>query len=305
MNIGVHCCEPYPNYAIDKIVMHHTALGDKVQKWEPLLNHLFDIIYCSSIFTFTDKSELPIDERWVCGGTGFDIYSKLPSKIEVLRPKKNYGFCSRGCIRNCKFCVVPQKEGFIKEYADIYEIWDGDSKEITLQDNNILAIPDHFYKIAWQIKKENIKVDFNQGLDMRLLDIDAVKILKKLRHFEYRFAFDSPAIEETIIRKTIMLKNNGIKRSSFYVLVGYDTTIKEDFYRLNLLKALNQNAYVMRYRKVFDDQPDPNYTEAEIRIYNGMAAWANQHNIFHGMTFEQFLETERGHWYKKYYQEIA
>ena len=222
----------YKNYAQDKLKMHHLLIGDECVEYIPIMAHLYDLIYCSSIFTFTDKTYA--DPKAICGGTGFDIKSKLLKHVDKLRPKVNYGFCSRGCIRNCPFCVVRDKEGYVHAEADIYDVWDGQAKEITLYDNNILALPDHFKFICEQLHKERIRVDFNQGLDIRLVDNDVAELLSTnyMSHAQYHFAFDYSNLDGLIKSKNDILKHKGINRSTFYVLVGCkdekNKTTKED-----------------------------------------------------------------------------
>jgi len=313
LRIALQNLEPkYRNYALEKIRMHHEAKGDHVCNYDPELPDLYDHIYCSSIFTFTDKSAA--DPRAICGGTGFDIKSKLSDEIDTMRPKFNYGFCSRGCVRNCEFCVVREKEGYIRPEADIFDIWDGQSKEIVLYDNNILALPDHFRMICQQIHDKRIKVDFNQGLDIRLMDNDIAAILstKYIRHFQYHFAFDYSSLDSLVEEKIKILKSHGINRSTFYVLVGFPNgnSISEDIedalYRLNLLKALGQNAYVMRYRKISDSQPESLITKDTEKYYIPLANWGSVHAAFRSMDFlTQYFDHPRGQRYLKHYQEIG
>lgn len=132
--------------------------------------------------------------------------------------------------------------------------------------------------ICEQIKKEKIRVDFNQGLDIRLLREEFMPYLKSIRHKEYHFAWDSLSYEKEVVKGIKLLNKWGIKRSTFYVLCGYDTAEEEDLYRVNLLKSLNQNAYIMKFEKKPYLLP--------------LARWVNQHHIFHGMTYDQFLARE-------------
>ena len=126
------------NIALEKIRLYYQQQNERIQDYLPLNHHLYDKIYCSSIFTFSNKSYVTDD--MICGGSGFDLATKLPAEMESMRPKINIGFTTRGCIRNCPFCIVPQKEGYIKIVGDIYDFWDGNSKKITILDNNILAV---------------------------------------------------------------------------------------------------------------------------------------------------------------------
>lgn len=315
LRVGFQNLEPsYKNYALEKLWMYHSLQGDECHEYLPIMAHTFDTIYCFSIFTFTDKSI--VDPRAICGGTGFDINKKLPGEVDKLRPKVNFGFTSRGCIRNCSFCVVREKEGDIRPEADIYDIWDGKTKEITLYDNNILALPDHFKLICEQLHKERIKVDFNQGLDIRLIDNDVAQLLSTeyIRHAQYHFAFDNSRLDSLVESKISILKSHGINRSIFYVLVGCkdkpNKTVQEDIedalYRLNLLKLLGQNAHVMRYRRIHDGQPESLINKETEKYYIPLANWGSVKQAHHAMDFlSEYLDHERGKPYKKYYQELG
>lgn len=315
MLIGLYNLEPqYKNQAIEKLRIHHQNEGDKVEDYIPLMDRFYDKIYCSSIFSFTDKSHLLIDNRWECGGTGFDVEKKLPLEIENIKLLSNYGWTQRGCNNNCKFCVVPQKEGKAHPTGDIYSIWDGKTKEITLYDNNILQLPKHFLKICSQINKENLKVDWNQGLDIRLITEDIAKELSTLSHATYHFAFDHVTMSDLIIEKVEILKKYGINKSIFYVLVGCKDkpkkTVKKDIeeglQRLNLLRTLGQLAMVMRYKKCYDTQPESLITKRTEKLYIPLANWGSSHPAFLAMDFfkDYLANHERGTPYRKYYEAL-
>ena len=265
------------NIALEKIKLYHEQKGDNVKFISELEAVCYDKVYCSSIFSFTNKNYIRND--WICGGTGFDLSVKLPPEIENMKPKINVGFTTRGCIRNCEFCIVPKAEGKIRVVGDIYDFWDGESKDIILYDNNILALPKHFDFICGQIKKENLRVDFNQGLDCRLLTEKICQKLSELRHKEYHFAFDDVAYEINVRKAIELLKKYGIKRSTWYVLIGFNTDFENDYYRINLLRDNNQNVYVQRYNNLPLEQKK-----------NELYSWAMQKHIFHTHTFEKYCK---------------
>ena len=267
------------NIALEKIRMYYQQRNESIVDYLPLEHHLYDKIYCSSLFDYTDKRQIP--NNVICGGTGFDLTTKLTPEIDAMKPKLNMGFTSRGCIRKCKFCVVPEKEGWIRETGDIYDFWDGHSREIVILDNNILAVKDHFKKICRQIKKEKLSVDFNQGLDHRLLNNNIADILKSLRYKEYRFSFDSLKYENSVRKAIDILHKYEIKWSMWYVLVGYDTNFQEDMIRLQILRMNNQKAFVQRY----NGKTNPFHTE--------LAGWANQPKYFTVSTFSEYLEKRK------------
>ena len=272
-----------PNLALKKIEKFYRDKGEEVEWNNPLMASVSDKTYVSCVFTENkDKCN-----EWVgraeIGGTGYDLTIKLPPEIDVIKPRINFGFTTRGCIRKCEFCFVPQKEGLIKVEGDIYDIWDGEAKELVLMDNNILALPKHFKFICSQLRKEKVKVDFNQGLDIRLLTDDLAEELATIRHIsDIRFAWDNIKDEQTIRKGIEILKSHKCKRGMFYVIVGFNSTIEEDLYRFNVLKGLGQRAYCMRYKTVKGQ-----------REYSDMASWVNQVRFFESMSYERYVECRK------------
>ena len=110
MQIGLINLEPQiNNTALMKISKYHKDRNDDVEMYIDFFRNSYDKIYCSSLFDFTNKSQVP--ENAICGGTGFDIITKLPKEIDdcdldySIFPncKSSYVWFSRGCIRNCPF----------------------------------------------------------------------------------------------------------------------------------------------------------------------------------------------------------
>jgi len=275
-----------PNLALMKISAYHKKVGDQVgfNISDP------DKIYVSIIFTKNYwkgnaiKKMFP-NKEVIIGGSGYDLKIELDDYIEHIMPDYDLypdidyslGFTTRGCIRKCSFCIVPEKEGNIKTNCTIFEFWNIKHKHIVLLDNNILAEKDHFKLISKQLMDNDLSVDFNQGLDIRLIDDELAFILSELNVKPvYRFAWDNIKDEKKILNGIEILKNRGINHSLFYVLVGYNTSKEEDLYRLHKLKEWDQRPYVMRYRTN--------------RFYNDLSAWANQQKFFMSMTFDRFVE---------------
>jgi hypothetical protein len=292
--------EKMPNLALEKIRMFHTQEGDEVTDnvgWEPNFDaQTADMIYVSCIFT---KNSYKCEE-WtqfdnvLIGGSGYDLQSVLPSYIAAMKPKLNFGFTLRGCIRECEFCVVPQKEGKLRIVGSIYDIWDGVADKIVLMDNNILAHRDHFCKTAVEIVKNKLKIDFNQGLDYRLLTDNICIYLKAMRREQYKFAFDHPSEKGAVNDAVDMLYSFGIKANTWYVLVGFDSTLHEDFERVAFLRSKGERPFVMRY--------------ADEYKYIPLAIWINTKQLYR-KSFKKFLNMKKREkyleFYMKHYPEIV
>ena len=266
-----------PNLALKKIEKFYLDGGEEVVWNNPLMASVAKKVYVGCVFTKNKSQCAQWEGRAEIGGSGYDISKTLPPEIEVVKPKINMGFTTRGCIRRCAFCIVPQKEGQIRVVGDLMDLWDGKSKDVILMDNNILSLPDHFKLICKQARENKIRLDFNQGLDHRLLTQDIVNDMKTIRHVEYRMAYDSVAFRKTVDGAIDLLQKNGINRCSWYVLCGFDSTFEEDLDRLEHLRSLGQVAYLQRHEKC---SGIPKYIE--------LARWVNQHHLFRGMSWEQF-----------------
>ena len=282
-----------PNIALSKIEMYHCQQGDNIVWDIPMAltqwNNRIDKVYASCIFTKNNHevlNYLNLRNDVILGGTGYNHTIKLPPEIDTMKPKINYGFTSRGCIRDCPFCLVRASEGYFKATGDIYDVWDGRSKKIVLFDNNPYAEYDHFEKICRQLIKESSAVDWNQGMDIRLLTLPIIKLLNELKFTSgIRFAFDYPELEP-IIREKIALLHQYYKRKYifFYVLVGFNTTFEQDLHRLNVLRELRCRPYVMRHEN----------TPKEKR-YIRLAEWCNQFWTFYKYDFNTFCKEYEVH----------
>ncbi len=270
-----------PNLALKKAERYHLDRGDEVIWDMSLMANQVDRIYVSCVFRKNrhKAEEYEVYPHALIGGSGYDLKVTLPPEIEDVTPRINMGFTTRGCIRQCGFCVVPEKEGGIRIVGRLLDLWDGKANQITLLDNNILAVPRHFVEVCFQALLNWIRLDFNGGLDHRLLTREIAVMLAVTPHVVYKFAYDRPAYRKSVNRAIALLKAVGIRQSTWYVLVGYDTTLEQDLQRLNHLRFMNQRAFVQRYVM----RPE----------LNPLARWANQRHMFAAMTFGQFLREPR------------
>lgn len=276
-----------PNLALMKLSAYHKALGDQVSFYSPLFDKP-DLIYASKVFKFSDDYVYyPSHCDVIKGGSGYGLDNVLPKEVENVCPdynlyKKPYamGFCTRGCIRSCGFCIVPEKEGRIRATSDIYEFQNG-REYCWLMDSNLTAEPDHFERICKQLIKHRIKTYFSQGLDIRLMDADKAVLLNRVRSWERKrihFAWDFMA-DEQAVKEGIQLVTKYIKpyKIMFYVLIGWDTTEDEDLYRVELLRSHKIMPFVMPYNK-FD------------YYQSSFARWVNHKAIFNSCSWPEYYK---------------
>jgi hypothetical protein len=289
-----------PNLALMKLSAFHKAQGDNVDlsRGTKVPSKIeYDLVYVSCIFKENARKTRRLAKRFPnakvhLGGSGVDLKGTLPDEIEHLMPDyelypecdASYGYTMRGCIRNCEFCIVPKKDGKAHLVSDIYEFWDRRHKKIVLLDDNILALPDHFKKIAGQIIKEGLRVDFQSGLDVRLLDDENAALLKAMHVSEPTFAWDDIKSEAAVLRGIEILRIAGINRAIWYVLVGFNTQFSEDLYRVNRLRELGQRVYVMPYNSDELFEKDGRYRH--------LRNWANARMYFASCTFDEYVRSK-------------
>lgn len=250
----------FPNLCLMKLSAYHKAQGHQVCFWNPLF--YFDVVYKSRVFTDTySKDNITVRNagQVIKGGTGYGPGPDLPDEIEHSYPDYSlypqysetaYGFLSRGCPRGCGFCIVGGKEGRkSRKVADLSEFWRG-QREIKLMDANLLACPDH-EKLLLQLAGSRALVDFSQGLDIRLITRDNVALLNQVRTKAVHFAWDNSDEDLTRYFRQFLewtsIKNPRLRR--VYLLTNYGSTHEQDLYRVETLRQMGFDPYVMIYEK--------------------------------------------------------
>jgi hypothetical protein len=275
----------FPNLALMKISSFYKENGHSVE-FVTMFDD-YDIIYKSKVFTFTPDNEYCYrSDNIIKGGTGYDIKKKLPDEIDCMFPDYSlydcehaYGFLTRGCTNKCSWCVVPEKEGDIKPYADIKDFIGGYNSAVLL-DNNVLA-SEHGIKQIEKIINLKIKVDFNQGLDARLIDDKTAKLLSRVKWLKpLRMACDSksqvPHIEKAI---TLLRKYNCTPKNYFiYVLVK---EIEDALDRVMFLDYLKVDPFCQPYRD-FTTNKEPE------RILKQFSRWVNHKAVFRSCTWQEY-----------------
>ena len=295
-----------PNLVLMKLSAYHKNKGDNVtlkklnfkgypNKNKPyhFYNNKYDKIYASIIFTF-NKNILYIKncDNIEIGGTGYNYTIKLSNEIDDCKedysiyPDNNisYGFITRGCIRNCFFCFVPFKEGSLYRYRTIDEIYQSKHKSIKFLDNNILAYDRH-EQILQELINKNIKCEFNQGLDIRLLTESNAYLLSKLNYDSlYTFAFDDIKYKKIIENKFFILKKYFKDwQVRFFIFVSpKHTTIEDDIYRIEWCKNHKIFPYIMRHEECY-------YNKFLKNFYTDITAYYNQYNLIKSMNFEEYI----------------
>ncbi len=237
-----------PNLALMKLAKWHRDKGDEIR--------------------IIDLSSLNIDEWYgskiFMGGSGYDVKQKLPPEIEAQVPDYeafnldySLGFTSRGCIRDCGFCIVKEKEGL---QHDVDMSWIKHEKVI-LWDNNFLASPKWKEKLQYFIDND-LKVSFNQGLDIRLIDDEKAEMLSRVKYYDRNFsrrciyfAFDNITMKDIFIEKMkIVSKYIKPYKIMVYFIVGFYSSFDEDMERFKIMREIDVDPFAMPFKDCRKDQ---------------------------------------------------
>ena len=293
--IDVDGGKTFPNLALMKISAWHKSRGDEVSWYNPF-DGWYDDVYLSKVFSFTPDYDYAINATTTHrGGTGYcidlvdgrEVYHKerdteLPAEVEHIYPDYSiyphltkdtaFGFLTRGCPRGCSFCIVAGKEGRCsRKVADLKEFWDG-QKKVVLLDPNILACKD-WMELLKQLIDSGAEVDFNQGLDIRMMTTEKIAYLNHIRIKQIHFAWDRYQDKERILPKlkefSALSVIHHMKDTIVYTIVNFDTTLEQDLERIYTLRDLGFWAYVMIYDK---EHCSP--------VYKDLQRWCNNRFIF-------------------------
>lgn len=285
----------FPNLVLMKLSAWHKKKGDHVEWYSPW-SERYDLVYVSKVFSFSLDYDLMINaDKVIYGGSGYaielvdgrEVFHKerdkdLPYEVEhtcpdySLYPKLTkdtaYGFLTRGCPRGCSFCIVEKKEGRCsRKVADLNEFWSG-QKNIVLCDPNILACKD-WKELLQQLIDAKVEVDFNQGLDIRMMTEEKAEMIKQIRITRIHFAWDRYEDKEKVLPRLEMFARLWGKKLSHnaivYTIVNFSTTLEQDLERVYTLRDMGYWPYVMIYDK-----------EHCKRVYKDLARWVNNRFIF-------------------------
>lgn len=285
------------NLALMRLSTYWKSQGATVKLFKgnerPNLFEIPDKVYISCIFRWNRNAALELAHEWYgkveIGGTGIDITNTLDPQVDKCWPdfslyptSQALGFISRGCHRKCKWCVVPRKEGNIHRVSTAQEIV-GEYKEALFLDNNFLALPDYPNDLYW-LAEHKIKIDFNQGLDARLITQETAELLSECEWLQGpRISLDSDNQIKSIENALSLCNDAGIspKKVTVFVLIGFHG-FDSDVLRLMTAHKWDVNVFPMGYRDIdngvepalgWDKKLYKKYRRLIIRMPHSKSVW--------------------------------
>lgn len=212
----------------------------------------------------------------------YDILGQIDYKYSVR--DAYFAYTSRGCIRKCGFCGVPKLEGAQRDTESltglvnaITELY-GPKKDLILMDNNVVAstrfkeiiaeirdlgfVPNAKIKRPGERMAVQRRVDFNQGVDARILCKDPMYLreLATICLRPLRIAFDHLGLRDPYEKAVRFAHEFGLTELSNYMLYNFHDTPADLFERMRLNVTLNEElgvriwSFPMRFQPT--DRPD-------------------------------------------------
>lgn len=268
-----------PNIALMKLSHFFKSQGANVCFEQSVTRGVFepeyDIVFGSAIFSSSEKKIDLFRAHFpaaIVGGTGSD--SKVTVEDIIEQPeyeqydysiypafRDSIGFTQRGCRLRCKFCVVPEKEGKVKQVNTLRDLWRGEGfpRNILLLDNDFFGQP-RWKELCQEAIDENFKVSFSQGINIRLIHHEGAQMLSRVKYYDSKFkkrriytAWDNKRDEKIFLRGINYLLDSGIPAGHImvYFLCNYwDPGLTPDvWYRFEKMVEIGVDPYPMVYDK--------------------------------------------------------
>lgn len=213
--------------------------------------------------------EGPLD-RTGCLGPGTPAIANLVPDYSILKrvdheyhPRDAYFVrITKGCIRACQFCAVPRLE---KDFGAMRPLREqvsnaikhhGERQHLVVMDNNLLGVAgidqifaeirDLGFHAGSKRKGCERTVDFNQGLDARLIAAkpELAKLLKTTCVSPIRLAFDFIGIRLAYEKAIRLLAAEGFNEFTNYMLFNFADTPRDLYDRLSVNANLNKELSV-------------------------------------------------------------
>jgi len=185
----------------------------------PMLRPEAEEVHVSCVFTWDIPRAKRLAEAWgqyyhvETGGPAFG--TPCNGFSPGLYVKGGVTFTSRGCNNRCPWCLVPEREGKVKELP----ITEG----YIIQDNNLLQCRRSHIERVFEMLRTQRRVEFTGGLDARLLKDWVIEELRSCHLYQLFLACDT---KQRIGQLRDAVQRLGLPRDKVrcYVLIAFDPT---------------------------------------------------------------------------------
>lgn len=207
----------------------------------------YDEVHISVCFTWDLHKIKSLERNWSPYGKikigGPAVNGSRGDFVPGMYLREGITITSRGCPNNCHYCLVPKREGKLRELP----IKPGR----IVQDDNLLACSPKHIKAVLEMLKTQKQIEFSGGLETKKITIKIAEDFNKLsiRHLwlSYDNHDDENAVEQAVKYFKVFFRRDQIR---CYVLIGYEgDNIQDAEKRLRLAWQFGTLPFAMRYRK--------------------------------------------------------
>lgn len=202
-----------------------TPTDDLAFVGEPPLFNLPDLpILISVTFTWDIKKGIELGYSWQkrysrhsvqLSGPALQVGSSDLPFVSSIFIKSGVIFTSRGCPKQCPWCLVPKREGQLIEI----NIENG----YIVQDNNLFACSrSHIEKVFDMLSHQKQGIKFSGGLDIDYLEPWHIELLKKIKVDELWVSCDTEKGLKRLAKARDLFSDFSIEKRRCYVLIGFD-----------------------------------------------------------------------------------
>jgi hypothetical protein len=179
-----------------------------------------DEVHISTTFTWDIEKAKRLQLAWAqyypvvkIGGPAFD------SPVNGFEPgryvRQGVTFTSRGCNNRCPWCLVPPREGKLKQYSKI-------APGNLINDNNFLQCETSHRAWVYEMLESQKEIEFIGGLEADLLTAWDVWHLKRLKIHQLFFACDTPAHLNALRWAGSLFEDQTHQKLRCYVLLAFN-----------------------------------------------------------------------------------
>lgn len=276
----------YPPIGLLKLASFHRSKNNSVEliRGCKTPQHKPDKIYVTSLYTWAWKSvwrairyykRLYPDVELILGGiyaslmprhaesSGADfVFTEIFKEAEGIMPAydlipqwdASIIQTSRGCNRTCQYCAVWRIEGKIgSEKNTLKDLVYPTHKRIILWDNNILQSNywgKIFEELIWFSKTKKMKIDFNQGIDARLITSDITQKIAQMKTTCVRLSYDTKELRNDVENAILAFSQAGLRKRHIcvYLLFNFLDDPNDLFERVKEVLSWGAVAVPLRYQ---------------------------------------------------------
>ena len=154
-----------------------------------------------------------------------------------------------------------------RKVANVSDFWNG-QKHIEILDPNIMACKEK-RDLMRQYRETGATLNFNQGLDMRLINEEDIEDINRMKIKKMHFAWDNPKDDLEGKFRYFASRYKNKAKGMVYILTNFGSTMEENLHRIMVTASLGYDPFVMVY-----DKP---HAPQEVR---DLQRWCNNKIIF-------------------------